>query len=213
MNDNERVDKKSAGAGAGVVVCGAAGAGKTTLATEVARRLGYVIADLDTVTGALTWMLKGLLGTGESGIDGVAGGVLRAARYDALLAVAENNLGVGNGVVIAAPFSAERSDPSLWDGVVQRLVKAGGDRVLLVLLEVSTRVRLARLRERAAPRDKGKLGEPGWESGLRDVTGWLEPSALLTGPIGSVAVDGTLPISQQADTVLALLRRREATPC
>jgi predicted kinase len=179
-----------------IVVSGPPAAGKTTLATALARRLGYAVADLDTVTGPLTRAAFGLLGMAEDAVDGAAGRQLRAARYETLLDVAAANLGIGIGVVITAPFTRERSTAGGWHAVTTRLGAASqGGPVALVYLASPAGVRRARMTSRGAARDARKHGSPD------------RPAQNIPPPAGTIVVNGTQPVNEQVEATLTGLRR------
>jgi predicted kinase len=187
-----------------IAVAGPPASGKTTLATGLAATLGWMIADLDAVTGALTRAAMQFLGADETGIDDAPGLRIRAARYEALLAVATANLEIGLGVVMAAPFTAELADPDRWRAVARRLdsTHASGE-VVLVYVDCPSDLRRERLRARDAARDRAKLTRPP-----------AEPRPALGLP--SVVVDATRPLADQVADVLSALTgpiaRRPDTP-
>jgi hypothetical protein len=81
----------------------------------------------------------------------------RAARYETITCLAENNLRVGNTVLLVAPFTAERKNLPAWEELRHRLHRAGGGAVTMVWLYLSRDELLRRLRARGADRDAGKL--------------------------------------------------------
>ena len=143
---------------AAVLVTGWPGSGKSTVGRRVARRLGAALVDQDTVTGPLVAVVAELVGTHDLDDPRLAGPT-RQARYETVVAVAEDNLRVGTPVVLVAPFSAERRNLPAWQALDRRLRAAGGAPVLVWLqLEPSAVVR--RLQARGAPRDLAKLADP-----------------------------------------------------
>ena len=76
--------------------------------------------DLDVATGPLTRVVSDLIGVPDLD-DPVLAGLTRAARYDTLLGLADANLRAGQPVVLVAPFSAERAQPSAWADTTRRL--------------------------------------------------------------------------------------------
>lgn len=184
-----------------VIVSGPPASGKTTLATALASRLGYAIADLDTVTGPLTRAALRLSHADESAIDSPVGAELRAARYETLLDVAAANLGVGLGVVLAAPFTAERSSPERLRDLVDRLHAAQAhDRVGLLYLDTPDEVLRERLASRNAPRDRTK------PAARRAGT---HRTALVS---DAVVIDGTLGLGDQVASALDALARETGEP-
>jgi predicted kinase len=62
-------------------------------------------------TGPLTRVISGLTGVHDLD-DPALARLTRAARYETLLGLAAANLRTGRPVVLVAPFSTERADPS-----------------------------------------------------------------------------------------------------
>ncbi len=178
-----------------VLLTGGPGAGKSTVGRMLAARLGAALVDQDTVTGALVGVVADLVGVHDLDDPRLAGPT-RAARYEAVVAVAEDNLRVGTPVALVAPFTRERADIAAWVALERRLRDAGGA-PLLVWLRLRPETALRRLKARGAARDLAKTGDP---TGL-DVTA---PS----GP--HLAVDAERPVTELVDAVLAALVERAA---
>ncbi|ROP44724.1 putative kinase [Pseudokineococcus lusitanus] len=165
------------------VVAGPAGVGKTTLAATLAARLGAALLDLDTATAPLVEVVAGLLGSDD--LDGAAlAGATRAARYEVLLAVAEDCLRCGTPVVLVAPFTAERASGPAWAGLGGRLAGAGG-RPTLVWAHAPREVLRERLVRRGAGRDAAKLADLDAHLSRLDLTPPVAPH---------VAVDTSAPL-------------------
>jgi predicted kinase len=173
-----------------VLLTGGPGAGKSTVGRALAATLGAALVDQDTVTGALVAVIADLVGVHDLDDPRLAGPT-RAARYEAVVAVAEDNLRVGTPVALVAPFTRERADIDAWAALDLRLRNAGGA-PLLVWLRLRPETALRRLKARGAARDLAKTGEP---------------TALdITAPSGPhLAVDAERPVAELVDSVLAAL--------
>jgi predicted kinase len=149
-----------------ILLTGAPGTGKTTLGRRLAGRLGAALLDLDAATGPMVDVVAGVLGVDDLD-DPRLIGATRAARYEVLTALAEDNLRVGTPVVLVAPFTAERGSAAVWGRLRRRLAAAGGE-PLLVWLQLEPAEVMRRLRERGAPRDASKfVDEPAYQAGIR----------------------------------------------
>jgi hypothetical protein len=81
----------------------------------------------------------------------------RADRYETITCLAEDNLRVGNTVLLVAPFTEERKNLRGWEELDHRLQRAGSGAVTMIWLYLSRDELLRRLRARRADRDAGKL--------------------------------------------------------
>ncbi|HEX3716171.1 MAG TPA: ATP-binding protein [Trebonia sp.] len=176
---------------AAVLLAGPPATGKSTLAMALAPRLDAALLDLDTATGPLTRVVSGLAGVADLD-DPVLAGLTRAARYETLLGLAEENLAAGRPVVLVAPFSAERADPVAWSAVTQRLPAPA----VMVWLHLAPGELVRRLTGRALARDETKIGDPAaYLAGLD-----LAPPA-----VPHLAVDAAQPTAAQVLEVLGHL--------
>lgn len=136
-----------------IVIAGEPGSGKSSLGRALAGTVGFVLLDLDDL--APVEALAGLMGRRADEIDDPAvASRLRGPRYEALLATAATNIGLGHGVVLVGPFSAERRDAARWQALGDRL---GVGDVRLVYLDCPPAERRRRLVRRASDRDARKL--------------------------------------------------------
>jgi predicted kinase len=177
-----------------LLVCGPPASGKTTLARVLAEHVGACLLDLDVVTGALTEAVGKLVGSTDLDSPAFAGD-LRAARYECLVAAAEDNLRLGRPVVLVAPFTAERTSPRAWQSVRDRMIAAGG-RPNLVWLRVSRDELVRRLRARGADRDAAKLADP---------DSFLLNHSVAAPVVEHVAVDALDNVSDQVARILAAI--------
>src|SRR6059058_4129687 len=115
-----------------VLLAGWPGSGKSTVGQALARRLGAALVDQDTVTGPLVAVVADLVGVHDLD-DARLAGPTRDARYETVVAAAEENLRVGRPVVLVAPFSRERRDLHAWQALDDRLRAAGGSPLLVWL--------------------------------------------------------------------------------
>ena len=141
-----------------VLLTGWPGSGKSTVGRVLASRLGAALVDQDTVTAPLVSVVANLVGVDDLD-DARLAEPTRAARYETIVALAEENLRVGLPVVLVAPFSRERRDLHAWETMDRRLRVAGGS-PLLVWLHLEPTAVVARLQARGAARDLAKLADP-----------------------------------------------------
>ncbi len=168
---------------AAVLIGGPPATGKSTLAAALAPELGAAVLDLDVATGPLTRVVSDLVGVRDLD-DPVLAGLTRAARYDTLLGLAEANLRAGRPVVLVAPFSAERAQPSAWADTTRRLA---GDPTM-VWLHLPTDELIRRLTRRALTRDENKIRDPA--SFLTNLD--LQPPAIAHLPLDAAQPTATL---------------------
>jgi predicted kinase len=178
---------------AAVLIGGPPATGKSTLATALAPRLGAALLDLDVATGPLTRVVSGLIGVRDLD-DPVLAGLTRDARYDTLLALADANLRAGLPVVLVAPFSVERAQPSAWAATARRLAADP----TMVWLHLPPDQLIQRLTRRALARDENKIRDPA--SFLTDLD--VEPPA-----VPHLAVDASQPTATQVRSILGYLSR------
>ena len=172
-----------------VIVAGAPGVGKSTVAFRIAHALGAASIDIDAVFEPLVPLLAAQPRE-----------LVRTAIYESLAAIAEASLPTGAPVVVAAPFTRERRDRLAWNRLAARLSSGGAD-VVLVWLHAPPEHLLARLAARGATRDSDKLVDPA--SWLREAEPEAPPN------VSSIAVDATQTTDDAVEQILRELVDRE----
>jgi predicted kinase len=173
-----------------ILLTGAPATGKTTVGRLVAGALRAALIDQDVVTGPLVAAIAG-----DVDLDGPPGVALRAARYESIIATAEDCLSVGTSAVLVAPFTTERSHPDAFRLLAARFAAVGAS-TTMVWLTAPVDVLVARMAARGAGRDAGKLADP--DSYFR--AGLLAPPA-----VPHVRIDATPDPSALLHTILAAL--------
>ena len=176
-----------------ILIGGAPGTGKSTLAAALAPRLGAAVLDLDVATGPLTAVVCDLVGAVDLSDPRIAR-LTRTPRYETLYALAEDNLRAGISVILVAPFTTERSAEGRA-GVTERLAGYVSPPVF-VWLHLSDDEMVGRLARRNAVRDRAKTADP---SEYLASIGRDPP----TGP--HVALDGSQPVPALVERVLVHL--------
>jgi predicted kinase len=172
-----------------VIVAGAPGVGKSTVALRIARAIGAASIDIDAVFEPLVPLLAAQPRE-----------LVRTAIYESLAAIVEASLPAGAHVVVAAPFTRERRDTLAWDRLAARLSSDGAD-IVLVWLHAPPEPLLARLATRGASRDAEKLVDPA--SWLREAEPEAPPS------VSYIAVDATQTTENAVEQILRELVDRD----
>jgi predicted kinase len=146
----------AAGRPAAILVAGPPASGKSTVGAALAKTLEATLIDQDVATGQLLSVIESIVNVDD--IDDPQLAMLtRTARYESVTRLAEDNLRLGNTVLLVAPFTAERKNLPAWQELCHRLHRAGGAAVAMVWLYLSREELLQRLRVRGADRDAAKL--------------------------------------------------------
>jgi predicted kinase len=141
---------------AALLIAGPPSSGKSTVAASLARTLESTLIDQDVATGPLLSVIGSLVNVDDIDDPRLAT-LTRAARYETISWLAEDNLRVGNAVLLVAPFTEERKNLHAWQELVDRLHQAGAGAVTMFWLYLSREELLRRMRARAADRDAEKL--------------------------------------------------------
>ncbi|HET6759493.1 MAG TPA: AAA family ATPase, partial [Propionibacteriaceae bacterium] len=94
---------------AAILVAGPPASGKSTVGAALAKTLGATLIDQDVATGQLLSVIESIVKVDD--IDDPQLAMLtRTARYETVTRLAEDNLRLGNTVLLVAPFTAERKN-------------------------------------------------------------------------------------------------------
>ncbi len=143
---------------AAVLVTGPPASGKSTVGTSLARTLGATLIDQDVATGPLVRVIGSLVKVDDIDDPRLAT-LTRADRYETITHLAEDNLRVGNTVLLVAPFTEERENLHACEELIHRLERAAGGAVTMIWLYLSREELLQRMRARGAKRDEAKLNK------------------------------------------------------
>ncbi len=171
-------------------VAGMPGSGKSSLGRLLAARLPAALVDQDTATNPLMAQIARLAGAGDDLDHPELRGPVRRARYDCLIDVALDNVGIGASVVLVAPFTSEVGAPDAWAELEGRF---GVVPLRLVWVAVPAAVARDRRRRRNLPRDAA------WAKASR-----TEADAPLP-VVPHLLADGTADPTTEADRLAALL--------
>ena len=125
---------------------------------SLARTLGATLIDLDVATEPLLGVIRSLVNVNDIDDPRLAT-LTRAARYETITCLGEENLRLGHTVLLVAPFTEERKKLDAWEALYRRLHQAGGRAVIMVWLYLNREELLQRMRARGAKRDQAKLNK------------------------------------------------------
>lgn len=141
-----------------LIVCGNAGAGKSTVARELARQHGMLLLDIDTCTERLVRVALRCRGLDEDDRDSDQyKELLREPVYETLFDIACANLPHASCIIVG-PFTRERRLSDWPDRLRQRL----GVPIEIVIVTCDKQERRRRIEARRNPRDRGKLDD--WDN-------------------------------------------------
>lgn len=143
------------------IICGPAGAGKSTLGRALAAEEGACLLDSDTVTEPVVRAGMTLGGLDPNDRDSPTyRKAFREPVYECLYAVAAENLPSGE-VILVGPFTSEIRNPAWPDDLQERF----GVELRFIFVSCPDEKRRRRIEKRANPRDAPKLRD--WEGYLR----------------------------------------------
>jgi len=154
-----------------VIITGCAGSGKTSLGEKIARTLRWTYVDKDTVTRGFTDYI--LVEKGKSCGDRESDLYCRDIRpieYRITFKVCEENLRLGNPVILTIPFIAQIRDYCKW---IDMITEFGMDLtevdIKFVWINHNEGGEFARITRRGAARDGYKLRH--WEEYAKGIDG------------------------------------------
>lgn len=183
-----------------IIVCGVPASGKTTFAQGLARELHWTYLDLDTLTNPLFEYMGGEFLVDVPTSEPPVRASVNDIRYTCLFDTARENLGLGNNVVIVAPFTSERTFPAAWARLVERLA-IPDSRVHLAWMDTPAEEVVIRMQLRGAARDLEKIKEPGR---------FLSPDVMRAPGFQHIRIDGLLSPHDQINQFLQDLAVHES---
>ena len=183
-----------------IIVCGVPASGKTTFAQALARELRWTYLDLDTLTNPLFEYMGGEFLVDVPTSEPPARASVNDIRYTCLFDTAGENLGLGNSVVVVAPFTSERTFPAAWARLVERLAIPAA-RVHLAWVDTPADEVVIRMQLRGAARDLEKVKEP---------ERFLSPDVTRPPGVQHIRIDGMLAPDDQIHHFLQDFAVREA---
>ena len=129
-----------------ILVMGVAGTGKSSLSREIVRRLGVVYLDNNHIAGAFFPNTR----------NGPRYERLRPGFYKALYTIAEENLKLGNSVLLDVPHVKEVQDAQ-WRRFIKRMAAHTKSKLIVIRCLCSQAVLQSRIRIRGEKRDRWKL--------------------------------------------------------
>jgi predicted kinase len=129
-----------------VLIVGVAGTGKSTLALEILRRCYAVYLDNNFIADAFYPNTR----------NGPAYKTLRQRFYKALYTITEENLKIGNSVLLDVPHVKEMQS-SEWRNFIKGLAQRNKARLIIIRCFCREETLQARLRARGEARDRWKL--------------------------------------------------------
>jgi len=142
------------------IICGPAGAGKSTYGRKWAAETGACLLDSDTVTEPVVRAGMSLGGLDPNDRDSPEyRAAFRDPVYESLFAVAGENLKHAD-VILVGPFTSEIRDPK-WP---EKLRERFGAEVELIFVRCDDDERHRRIENRGNPRDLSKLAD--WQGFL-----------------------------------------------
>lgn len=151
-----------------LIVAGFAGVGKTYLGSILAKELGYFYIDKDTVSTLFTEKMLKDKGYLEGDRESEYYREINKIEYQTIVDIAEENIRLGNKVIISAPFINQLYEYSWLDRKFNYLRE---DELRLVWIKMSEEDERLSLIRRGLERDAWKLEN--WEEYNKKVRGFV----------------------------------------
>ena len=152
-----------------VIITGCAGSGKTSLGERISRELGWTYIDKDTVTRDFTdyILVENDKGKGDRESD-LYCDIIRPIEYKITFKVCEENLKLGNSVILTIPFIAQIKDYSKWTEMIDEFgIDLSGVTIKFIWINHNAGNEYDRIKSRNAERDGYKIAH--WEEYARKI--------------------------------------------
>ena len=140
-----------------ILVCGLPGSGKTTIGKIMATDLDALYIDKDTVSNSFTEAILGAIGCSKDDRESALYlSNVREHEYNTMMALAMENLEIGNSVICSAPFISELNSKEWLTQCLLKVEKLNAI-VNVIWIHVDENTAYDRIVARNASRDKWKL--------------------------------------------------------
>jgi predicted kinase len=173
-----------------ILVTGVAGSGKTTLSKEIVRHVGAAYLDNNHIVDAFFPNTR----------SGAAYAKLRPRFYRALYTIAEENLKMGNSVLLDVPHVKEMQDAK-WRAFITRLAAGPKAKLVVIRCFCSDAVLRSRLKTRGETRDSWKLSH--WQAFL------AEQPILTLIPFPHLEIDTERNLSRNVNTAVRYILKAD----
>ncbi|WP_063026386.1 MULTISPECIES: AAA family ATPase [Nocardia] len=188
-----------------VYVAGFPGSGKSEFGRTLARETNWAILDKDTIARPIIEpALEDLGSTIDDRESDLYLSRIRPREYDALAAVIEENIAVGNSVVATAPYIRELNNRTWVEQTISRAANYNAD-ATFVWVRCSVETMHLYLRKRGAARDSWKLSN--WDKYLSSLDLSFTPAT------EHVVIDNdpdSEPLRKQAQQLIEAIRKQSA---
>ncbi|WP_051910358.1 AAA family ATPase [Lysinibacillus sp. BF-4] len=155
-----------------VIMAGATGVGKSFIGQLIARKKGYSYIDKDTATRPFVERYLAACSPTQDSHDRESDFYIQKVRpleYETILQLVQDNIALGQSVVVTAGFEQELDDATYLHSNPQMQALCAQATIIVVKVTVDSPTLLTRLIKRNDPRDKGKLSN--WDAYVKEVEG------------------------------------------